>query len=101
MWNLWHAHVRTRVCTTRVCVWVGALARPTLTAPPHPAHLPLLGIQKNSNLYFTELTTNKWSKKKWDGPLQYEDKSKALMMLPTDMASNALAAGLPCDAARC
>lgn len=29
---------------------------------------------------------NKWSKKKWSGPLQYEDKSKTLMMLPTDMA---------------
>lgn len=38
-----------------------------------------------SNLYFTELLTNTWTKKKWDGPLQYEDKSKTLMMLPTDM----------------
>merc|ERR1739848_797438 len=26
-----------------------------------------------SNLYFTELTQNTWTKKKWDGPLQYED----------------------------
>ena len=39
-----------------------------------------------SNLFFVELTQNKWRKKKWDGPLQYEDKSKQLMMLPTDMA---------------
>ena len=26
------------------------------------------------------------TKRKWDGPLQYEDSSKTLMMLPTDMA---------------
>ncbi|KAL4857583.1 Cytochrome c peroxidase [Chlorella vulgaris] len=39
-----------------------------------------------SNLYFQELTENKWRKKKWNGPLQYEDKSGQLMMLNTDMA---------------
>lgn len=39
-----------------------------------------------SNLYFQELTNNAWRKKKWSGPLQYEDKSGQLMMLPTDMA---------------
>lgn len=39
-----------------------------------------------SNMYFQELTENKWHKKKWKGPLQYEDKSKQLMMLPADMA---------------
>ncbi|KAF6255299.1 L-ascorbate peroxidase [Scenedesmus sp. NREL 46B-D3] len=39
-----------------------------------------------SNLYFQELLNNKWRKKRWDGPLQYEDKSGALMMLPADMA---------------
>ena len=38
-----------------------------------------------SNLYFAELTNNKWKKKKWNGPLQYEDKSGTLMMLSTDM----------------
>ncbi|GLC44265.1 hypothetical protein PLESTB_000759000 [Pleodorina starrii] len=39
-----------------------------------------------SNLYFQELTNNKWRPKKWDGPLQYEDaKTGTLMMLPTDM----------------
>lgn len=38
-----------------------------------------------SNLYFVELTENKWHKRKWDGPLQYQDKSNTLMMLPTDM----------------
>jgi len=32
-----------------------------------------------------ELLNNTWTKKKWDGPLQYEDKSGTLMMLPTDM----------------
>ena len=26
------------------------------------------------------------TKKKWNGPLQYEDPSKQLMMLPSDMA---------------
>eukprot|EP00879_Flechtneria_rotunda_P006070 GHRR01006383.1.p1 GENE.GHRR01006383.1~~GHRR01006383.1.p1 ORF type:complete len:326 (+),score=106.95 GHRR01006383.1:365-1342(+) len=39
-----------------------------------------------SNLYFQELVNNKWRKKRWDGPLQYEDKSGELMMLPADMA---------------
>ncbi|KAK9843629.1 hypothetical protein WJX81_000152 [Elliptochloris bilobata] len=39
-----------------------------------------------SNQYFTLLRDEKWSKKKWKGPLQYEDSSKQLMMLPTDMA---------------
>lgn len=39
-----------------------------------------------SNLYFKELTENKWRKKRWNGPVQYEDKSGQLMMLPTDMA---------------
>ncbi|KAG1668138.1 hypothetical protein FOA52_005130 [Chlamydomonas sp. UWO 241] len=39
-----------------------------------------------SNLYFTELMTTKWTKKKWAGPLQYEDPTGTLMMLPTDMS---------------
>jgi len=39
-----------------------------------------------SNLYYQELKNNKWRKKRWNGPLQYEDKSGQLMMLPTDMA---------------
>eukprot|EP00877_Chromochloris_zofingiensis_P009410 jgi/Chrzof1/4722/Cz14g23320.t1 len=39
-----------------------------------------------SNLYFQELVNNKWRKKRWDGPVQYEDKSGQLMMLPADMA---------------
>jgi len=39
-----------------------------------------------SNLYFQELVNNKWRKKRWNGPLQYEDKSGQLMMLPGDMA---------------
>ena len=30
------------------------------------------------------------TKKKWNGPLQYEDPSKHLMMLPTDMARLAI-----------
>lgn len=39
-----------------------------------------------SNLYYQELLNNKWRKKKWKGPLQYEDPTGELMMLPTDMA---------------
>eukprot|EP00475_Leptophrys_vorax_P043328 TRINITY_DN8309_c0_g1_i1.p1 TRINITY_DN8309_c0_g1~~TRINITY_DN8309_c0_g1_i1.p1 ORF type:complete len:313 (+),score=96.15 TRINITY_DN8309_c0_g1_i1:74-1012(+) len=39
-----------------------------------------------SNAYFTELLETKWSVKPWDGPKQYEDPSKELMMLPGDMA---------------
>lgn len=39
-----------------------------------------------SNLYFKELTENRWRKKRWNGPMQYEDRSGTLMMLPTDMA---------------
>lgn len=38
-----------------------------------------------SNLYFDELMNTKWKKKKWDGPLQYENPTGELMMLPTDM----------------
>lgn len=37
--------------------------------------------------YFRLLLEEKWNKKSWNGPMQYEDKSsKSLMMLPTDMA---------------
>lgn len=39
-----------------------------------------------SNEYFRELIENKWTKKHWDGPEQYEDPSGDLMMLPADMA---------------
>lgn len=39
-----------------------------------------------SNEYFRELVENKWTKKKWNGPEQYEDPSGDLMMLPADMA---------------
>jgi len=39
-----------------------------------------------SNAYFTELLDNKWTLKKWDGPVQFEDPTGDLMMLPSDMA---------------
>ncbi|KAI8619750.1 heme peroxidase [Chytriomyces sp. MP71] len=39
-----------------------------------------------SNQYFKLLAKEKWTKKKWSGPEQYEDPSGELMMLPTDMA---------------
>ncbi len=32
-----------------------------------------------------DLKDKKWTKKKWNGPLQYEDPTGKLMMLPTDM----------------
>ena len=39
-----------------------------------------------TNMYFTELVNNTWTKKQWDGPMQYEDPTGELMMLPADMA---------------
>ena len=39
-----------------------------------------------SNQYFVLLTKVKWQKKEWNGPEQYENPEKDLMMLPTDMA---------------
>ena len=38
-----------------------------------------------SNLFFQELVNNKWRKKRDFTPLQYEDPTGELMMLPTDM----------------
>jgi hypothetical protein len=58
-------------------------ALPLILLPPlHPCPLPL------SPFYLTlqELLNTKWTKKKWDGPLQYENPEGNLMMLPTDMA---------------
>lgn len=37
-----------------------------------------------NNLYFTLLKTASWTKRDWNGPFQYEDGGKTLMMLPTD-----------------
>ena len=39
-----------------------------------------------SNQYFILLIKEKWTKKKWNGPEQYENSDGELMMLPTDMA---------------
>jgi len=39
-----------------------------------------------SNMYFTDLLADKWHVRQWDGPMQYQDSSRQLMMLPTDMA---------------
>lgn len=39
-----------------------------------------------SNQYYKLLLGEKWSPKKWDGPLQYEDSTGELMMLPTDLS---------------
>ena len=38
-----------------------------------------------NNAYFTLLTNLPWTKRDWDGPFQYQDGSKSLMMLPTDL----------------
>jgi len=39
-----------------------------------------------SNDFFVQLLENKWTKKKWSGPEQFEDPSGQLMMLPADMS---------------
>jgi len=39
-----------------------------------------------SNWYYKELLDNKWTLRKWKGPVQYEDAEKTLMMLPADLA---------------
>ncbi|KAK6841853.1 heme peroxidase [Apiospora arundinis] len=39
-----------------------------------------------TNDYYTLLLDEKWHIRKWDGPKQYEDKTKGLMMLPADYA---------------
>jgi len=41
---------------------------------------------KFDNQYFKNLLNLEWKPKKWDGPLQYEDETGELMMLPTDLA---------------
>jgi len=41
---------------------------------------------KFDNQYFKNILGLEWTPKKWDGPLQYEDASGELMMLPTDLA---------------
>jgi len=45
-------------------------------------HEPL----KFDNSYFKNLLDLEWKPRQWDGPLQYEDPSHTLMMLPTDLA---------------
>ncbi|ORY66445.1 mitochondrial putative cytochrome c peroxidase [Pseudomassariella vexata] len=39
-----------------------------------------------TNDYYTLLLSEKWSIRKWDGPKQFQDKGKTLMMLPADYA---------------
>jgi len=41
---------------------------------------------KFDNAYFKHLLYETWTPRKWDGPLQYQDETGELMMLPTDMA---------------
>ncbi|KAH8676000.1 cytochrome c peroxidase [Xylariales sp. PMI_506] len=39
-----------------------------------------------TNDYYTLLLSEKWSIRKWDGPRQFQDGGKTLMMLPADIA---------------
>ncbi|KAI0159400.1 peroxidase [Pestalotiopsis sp. NC0098] len=39
-----------------------------------------------TNDYYTLLLSEKWNVRKWDGPKQFQDKGKTLMMLPADVA---------------
>ncbi|KAI0125911.1 peroxidase [Xylariales sp. AK1849] len=39
-----------------------------------------------TNDYYTLLLSEKWNIRKWDGPQQFQDKGKTLMMLPADVA---------------
>jgi cytochrome c peroxidase len=39
-----------------------------------------------SNEYFRELLENKWTKKRWNGPEQFEDAKAEIMMTPADLA---------------
>jgi len=41
---------------------------------------------KFDNSYFTNLMTLEWTKREWDGPIQYTDPSGTLTMLETDLA---------------
>jgi len=38
------------------------------------------------NSYFTNLMNIDWQPRVWDGPLQYENPAKTIMMLPSDLA---------------
>jgi cytochrome c peroxidase len=39
-----------------------------------------------SNDFYVQLLGKKWTERKWNGPKQYEDESKKLMMTPADLA---------------
>jgi len=39
-----------------------------------------------SNDFFVQLVERKWTRKRWNGPEQYEDETGTLMMLPADLA---------------
>ena len=39
-----------------------------------------------SNEYFRLLLEEKWTQRRWNGPAQFENKERDLMMLPTDVA---------------
>jgi len=39
-----------------------------------------------TNEFFVQLTEAVWTERKWNGPKQFEDETKTMMMLPADMA---------------
>jgi len=39
-----------------------------------------------TNDFYVQLLERKWTERKWDGPKQFEDESKKLMMTPADLA---------------
>ena len=70
--------------------WVGPLRddHPLLLFLPYlptPLTLILLPLPPCVS-HSQELMNTKWRKKKWEGPLQYENPEGNLMMLPADMA---------------
>ncbi len=60
-----------------------APAPPCGPPPPPP---PPAAPTTFSNLYFVELTENKWHKKKWKGPLQVRAEEKESLLLPAGRA---------------
>jgi catalase (peroxidase I) len=47
------------------------------------------------NTYFKNLLELEWTERQWDGPMQYQDPTGKLMMLPSDMALKEDAGFLP------
>ncbi len=67
---------------------VGSCPRCYCGTPPSPCMAESQSLHEEPRLPCTGVPNRGWpcrTKKKWKGPLQYEDSTKELMMLPTDM----------------